>query len=423
MLDCLRSLLCIIFAVSMMYMLLDCKIKYNKNAYIFWLFISVVIISDALVLLTLGYTVFIELFPIIVQLPSYLAFVYLSRFNFIKVFFVHLTLVAITISITMLSVIISSIFNINMSIMNVMCYIMYLPIWLIIYRYLRPSFLYMLRNTDKGWIGFCIIPLSYTLLIYLIIQTSIDNSTISTKSIIVLALLLTLTFGAYFLIFRFFIQTREQLSLQNEQNLLKIQLEASKQHFEELRDSQEKTLIYRHDMRHHLTLISSYLADNNSAAALEYISDVEQTIKSAVVEQYCSNYTVNLILYSYITKAKDDGIKVETQINLPKKNAVADMDLCIIFANAIENAVNACKRISNSKDRTIKIFCAPKNDKLFIQITNDFEGTVLFLDEMPVSKEENHGFGTKSIAEVAQAYDGIYSFTAEAGVFTTSVIL
>jgi sensor histidine kinase regulating citrate/malate metabolism len=130
-----------------------------------------------------------------------------------------------------------------------------------------------------------------------------------------------------------------------------------------------------------------------------------------------------LILYSYITKAKDAGIKVETQIDLPKKNAVADMDLCVIFANAIENAVNACKRVSNSNGRTIKIFCAPKNDKLFIQITNDFEGTVLFLDEMPVSIEKNHGLGTKSIAAVAQAYAGIYSFTAQAGVFTTSVIL
>ncbi len=423
MLDCLRTILSIIFAVSMMYFLLDCKLKYNRNFYLFWLYISVVVIGDSLILLTLGYTVFMELFPIIVQLPSYLAFVYLSRFNFIKVFFVHLTFVAITISITMFSVIISSIFNFSMETMDVMCYIMYLPIWLLIYRYLRPSFLYMLRNADKGWIGFCAIPLSYTLLVYLIIKTSINKSPISTRSVIILALLLILTFSAYVLIFRFFRQTREQLSLQNEQNLLKIQVEASKLHFEELRASQEKTLIYRHDMRHHLNLIGSYLADNNSAAALEYISEVEKTIRSAVVEQYCNNYTVNLILYSYIARAKDAGIKVETQIDLREKNTVADMDLCVIFANAIENAVNACKLVSNSKSRTIKIFCAPKNDKLFIQITNHFEGTVLFQGDMPVSIKENHGLGTKSIVAVAQAYGGIYSFSAEAGVFTTSVIL
>ncbi len=236
-------------------------------------------------------------------------------------------------------------------------------------------------------------------------------------------LFLIMSSSAYFMIFRFFVQTREHLLLQNEQDLLRTQVTAAQVHLEALRESQEKTIIYRHDMRHHLNLINSYLTDNNQAAAQKYIADVENSIQEAVVERYCSNYAVNLILSSYLAKAKNEGIAVETQIDLPEKTAVSDMDLCVIFANALENAINACKRIPSSKDRILNITCKTKNNKPFIQITNSYDGTVLFVDDMPVSRSENHGLGTKSIAAVAQKYSGVFSFTAEDGVFKANIIL
>ena len=121
--------------------------------------------------------------------------------------------------------------------------------------------------------------------------------------------------------------------------------------------------------------------------------------------------------------AKNEGIKVETQIDLPEKNAVSDMDLCVIFANSIENATNACKCISSENARDLKIICKTKNNQLFIQITNKYEGNVIFADGMPISTMENHGLGTKSIAAVVKKYGGVYSFTAEDGVFKTSLIL
>jgi sensor histidine kinase YesM len=175
-------------------------------------------------------------------------------------------------------------------------------------------------------------------------------------------------------------------------------------------------------MRHHLNLIDAYLSDNNKARAQKYISEVGHAIDDTVVKKYCGNYTVNLILSSYIAKANNEEIRVETQIDLPEKNNILDMDLCIIFANAIENATNACKRIS-LKDRVLNIICKNKSNKLFIQITNRYEGSVNFIGDMPVRTIENHGLGIKSIAAVAQKYGGLCSFTAEDGLFSASIIL
>ena len=422
MMDYIRQLINLIFAISVMYMLLDCEIKHKKNRYLLGLYATVVLICEGFVLLNFGHTTFMKLYPLLVHLPVVSAFMFISKFKAIKVFFVHFTVVAITTSISLIGIIISYFFGFNRVILSVVCYIMYLPTGLIVYRYLRPSFLYMLRNTDNGWYGFCAIPLSYSALLF--ITSKYNLNTVLNEQVIVFAGLdFILTLAAYVLILRFFQQTREQLTLQNEQNLLITQVTAAQMQLAALQESQEKTIIYRHDMRHHLNLIDAYLGDNNQAAAQKYITEVEKTIESAVVEKYCRNYTVNLILYFYIAKAQDEQIAVKTQINLSEKNAVSDMDLCVIFANALENAVNACKRISNANDRALKIVCKTKSDKLFIQITNRYEGTVTFVNDMPVSSEENHGFGTKSIAAVAHKYDGVFSFTAEDGVFKTSIIL
>jgi sensor histidine kinase regulating citrate/malate metabolism len=202
-----------------------------------------------------------------------------------------------------------------------------------------------------------------------------------------------------------------------------MQVATAQAHLGALEESQEKTIIYRHDMRHHLNLIRAYLADNNVAAAEKYIINIENILESAVVEKYCSNYSVNLILCSYIAKAKNEQIKVETRINLPETTAVSDMELCVIFANAIENAINACVLVPIIDSRYLKILCKNENDKLFIQVINSYEGSILFDGDMPVSLTEDHGLGTKSIAAVAEKYGGIYSFTAENSAFKASIIL
>jgi two-component system sensor histidine kinase AgrC len=384
MMSLIKSLLSLIFAISMMYMLLDCEIKHKHNRYLLGVYATVVLICDGFVLINFGYTHFMKLYPLFVHLPVFLAFVFISKFKAIKVFFVYWTLDAITTSFSVVGLIIAYSFDSTRVVVNIVCYVLYLPTGFIIYKYIRPTFLYMMRNTDKGWLGFIIIPLSYSVLIYSTWIYNLDKafSVVIVKNAV---LYFTMAFSAYFLIFRFFLQTREQIILQSEQNLLQMQVSAAQVHLEELRESQEKTIIYRHDMRHHLNLINSYLVDNNKAAAQKYITEVEKTIDSAVVEKYCNNYTVNLILCSYISKANNEQITVETQINLPKKNAVSDMDLCVIFANAIENATNACK-------------CIP-------------------------STKENHGLGTKIIAAVVNKYGGVCSFTTEDGVFKTSIIL
>ncbi len=99
------------------------------------------------------------------------------------------------------------------------------------------------------------------------------------------------------------------------------------------------------------------------------------------------------------------------------------MGLCIIFSNAIENALHACRRIPYTNERFIKINCRVQNDQLFIQIINSCEDNVLFADGMPQSSSEGHGLGTRSIAAVVQKYDGLCSFSSGNAIFEVDLII
>jgi Signal transduction histidine kinase regulating citrate/malate metabolism len=423
MLDQIKSLFTFIFAIGFMYLLLDCNLKAKKKLYLLIPFATIFIIVDAFIIIHYGYFYFMKLYPLLVYLPMITVFAYISKFKLSKVIFVNVTTAALVLTISLLSVIIAGLMGAGRDMVNIISCILFLPYTLVVYKLFMPSILYMLRNLEKGWLSFSIIPVSYTILLYTASRYDLTTITITYKTVVISVLILILAVTAYYQILRNFKQTREQINLQNEQNMLKTQVEASHARLETMMESQEKTIIYRHDMRHHLNLISAFLADNNITATKKYIDEVQSTIASTVIDEYCRNYAVNLILSSYISKAKKDLISVETQINIPESNHISDIDLCVIFSNSIENAIHACLKLENPKERLLKIVCQSRNEKLFIKITNSYSGTLNFINAIPVSEEENHGIGTKSIVSVVNKYQGIYSFTTDNNLFDFAAII
>ena len=122
-------------------------------------------------------------------------------------------------------------------------------------------------------------------------------------------------------------------------------------------------------------------------------------------------------------------------------------DLCSLFANALENAINACKLVQTARTSinnsyssisdtasdynsgctsdygevnsnriiTVKVF--DKNNKLCINITNTYAVEPVFVNNTPVSDKAGHGIGIRSIISVIEKYNGVYDFFTEDGVF------
>jgi len=209
----------------------------------------------------------------------------------------------------------------------------------------------------------------------------------------------------------------EKKEVEVEQALFKVLSDQSKAGIETLRKSQEQAAIYRHDLRHHMNYLNACISENNLKGALSYISEVCKEIDSANVIRYSENESVNLILSAYVAKAEEKKISCEISISAGDFRKLAVPDLCSLLSNALENAINACKDITGNDKPFIKLHIYSKNNKLCIDIRNSCRTEPEFKHGLPVSKEQGHGFGTKSMAHVAEKYNGVYQFSAVDGVF------
>ena len=166
------------------------------------------------------------------------------------------------------------------------------------------------------------------------------------------------------------------------------------------------------------------LTNNQNKQALEYINSVCKEIEAQKVVDYCQNETANLILTAYAQRFEKSGISCEIKFVLGRDIRISSVDMCIILANALENALNECKFLMTQNISTeISVNGYEKDNRIFIQISNTCRQNVLFNDGMPVTKAEGYGVGTKSICSVVNKYNGMCSFNTKGDMFILRVVI
>ncbi len=133
--------------------------------------------------------------------------------------------------------------------------------------------------------------------------------------------------------------------------------------------------------------------------------------------RFCENETVNLILSAFAAKAKQSKILLTIDAKLPDSLPFSDTELCSLLSNALENAIHACDNIADSKKRSIRLRVYSKNTKLCIDIRNSYQTEPIFHRGLPITKEQGHGFGTKSMAHIIEKHGGICQFSVKDGWF------
>ena len=173
----------------------------------------------------------------------------------------------------------------------------------------------------------------------------------------------------------------------------------------------------RHDLRHHIALLQGLVSKRQIDKIKEYLRAVQSDIDAITPIRFCENETVNLILSSFASKAKQSGIMFTVEAKLPDSLTLSDTELCSLLSNALENAIHACQKITDSSKRYIKLRMYSKNNKLCIDLHNSYQTEPTFHQGLPVSKEQGHGYGTKSVAQIIEKHGGIYQFSVKDGWF------
>lgn len=220
------------------------------------------------------------------------------------------------------------------------------------------------------------------------------------------------------------IHTAKQMErLQGEQDMLNLQIEAAKDQLDSLRTTQEQAVLYRHDMRHHLSLVKGYLSDGEMQKAEEYLTQTQVDIDAITPVRYCENNTVNLIISSFAGKAKEKGVDMSIDVNLPQQLSIPETELCALLSNGLENAISAASQMKEASLRTVSLNCKISENRLLIYIENNYTGTIVLENGLPKANCEGHGFGTKSMAFIAAKRNGYCSCEADGNTFILRIVL
>ena len=229
----------------------------------------------------------------------------------------------------------------------------------------------------------------------------------------------------YYILLQSMESLRRQVVLEQqlifEQKLLEMQASEQNKRSLLLMENAQQTRQMRHDLRHHLTAIQAMAGDGNPRLR-EYIAALIRDIPTAV-QDYCENPTVNAIVSHYASRCQRDGIAFSARLTVPAQSeGLDDRALCVVFANLLENAVEACGRM-NGGGKFVRLNSSVEYGILTITMDNSFDGKTTIKDGNFYSSKrtDTPGVGLGSIRAVAKAHYGDARFEADGQVFRSSV--
>ena len=144
-------------------------------------------------------------------------------------------------------------------------------------------------------------------------------------------------------------QNEIQEMLKSENRAINRQLSLQGEHYSILQKHITETKRAEHDLRHHLSVIQSYNNASENKKLEEYLNDYIGSMPVKSDMTYCENFAVSSILQYYTGIARKEEIDIEVNTIVPAVTGVSDSDLCIIFGNCVENAIEASKKLSDGK--------------------------------------------------------------------------
>lgn len=218
------------------------------------------------------------------------------------------------------------------------------------------------------------------------------------------------------------IATEEKARLTYEMAATTRQLELQRLQYQKMAEHDGLVKAQRHDLRHHLTVLRELSEQGDREKLVGYLDTLTRQIPSERETRLCENYAVNAVASYYASAAKEQDIQTELHFAIPAElEPTVQSDLCIVVGNLLENAVEACTRMTEGK-RFIRLHSHLEYGVLTLTVDNSFDGKVKEKDGAFLSsKREGEGLGLSSVAAVAKKHGGAARFEAKDTVFQASV--
>lgn len=207
-----------------------------------------------------------------------------------------------------------------------------------------------------------------------------------------------------------------------EYNLLKANISSQEKLAVEIRERYSEVKTLKHDMKHYLTTAAGLISDDKPLEAKAYIERiVDEKINSSNVGVNTGSTVIDAVINNKIAHCNSKGIKMKCAIDTQFKN-INDIDISILLSNLLDNALIGC----DPDNPYIELIISHKKSLTFIAVKNSIISSVLtnnpdLKTDKPNKKE--HGYGIRSIKDIANKYEGSVDFREENGNFIAEIWL
>lgn len=241
----------------------------------------------------------------------------------------------------------------------------------------------------------------------------------STDSIIIFVgcIVFVITIYSIFLIYRLYKNAEEtmeyQLKFQNMQTKLELNMDMS------IVTNNLRSL--KHDISNHLSIINGLLKTNQLSSLSSYLNSLLQEVYAANDFITVDNEVLCIILNNKKTIATEKGINFDCFIST-NMSKFSDMEICSLFGNLLDNAIEATDKLNDNKYIDFKIYS--KQNDYIIECENPCNEIPLIKNNKIVTTKENnkiHGIGTKNIYDIVKRYNGNVNYFFNDGICNVKI--
>lgn len=212
--------------------------------------------------------------------------------------------------------------------------------------------------------------------------------------------------------------------LRAELEIRKKQSEMQYQYYEKVEQRYQSSRKMVHDMRNHLQAIEA-LQEQDADKGKEYVKDMHRMLDSFGIVNYTENRMLNIILNDKAEEAQKSGIGMEIRIGEIRLEHIRDMDMTTIFANLLDNALEAAEQVEGK--RMIRVQADTFRDFTVVKIRNPMPcgSAATGTESWPAKKgrKSHMGIGLENVRYTLETYGGGMMTEIQEGEFVVSITI
>ena len=179
----------------------------------------------------------------------------------------------------------------------------------------------------------------------------------------------------------------------------------------------------RHDMKNHIIALSALSRNKEWEKLDDYLKNMEGTALDTAGD-LTGNKAVDAILYQKQRQAEWENIKWECDVRMPKECCINEFDLCVLFGNILDNALEACGRMRGDECRFINIQAKTVKKCFLIEVKNSMDKAEKFTEGCTNKGDsQKHGIGLMNVSDVVDSYNGAVHKEFGKGIFVISILM